>query len=143
MTDRLTAQQERFCQLLAEGLSQTDAYIGANYNPGSRKSAGNMASRLLEDVRISARVEELRKKAAVAASVDLAWLIREAADTYMAARDERALAAAVSALKEVGVLSGHRVEKSERDLNIKSHEDRLAALRNRKPDAGHTATTTH
>jgi phage terminase small subunit len=56
---KLNPKQEAFCQGVASGLSLTQAYIRAGY---SEKGAGQGGERLLKNVEISKRVEELRAK---------------------------------------------------------------------------------
>jgi hypothetical protein len=107
-------QHELFCQKIAEGMSQTDAYEAAGYK-GSRKSLQDNAARLIGNDRIQARIAELRANAAQEAQIDLAWLIRECVATYTAAKKDAAYGPAVSALKEIGILTGERVEKSVRE----------------------------
>ena len=107
-------QHELFCQKIAEGMSQTDAYEAAGYK-GSRKSLTDNAARLIANDSIAARIAELRASAAQEAQIDLAWLIRECVATYAAAKKDAAYGPAVSALKELGILTGERVEKSVRE----------------------------
>lgn len=51
-------RHERFAQGIAQGLPATDAYIKAGYKARG-KSAGNAASRLLENVGIQKRLAEI------------------------------------------------------------------------------------
>lgn len=58
----LTAKQEAFAQAIADGLNQSDAYRAA-YSAGKMKSetVQQVASRLMNDRKVSARVCELRE----------------------------------------------------------------------------------
>ena len=58
---KITAQQEKFCQSLASGMTQADAYR-ASYNCAKSKTCTVVenASRLMADSNVSARVAELR-----------------------------------------------------------------------------------
>lgn len=58
---KLSAQQERFCRNIAEGMSQTDAYINAGYTDSPAARVG--ASKLLTKANILNRVAELQEKA--------------------------------------------------------------------------------
>lgn len=60
----LTAKQEKFCQGVAKGLSYSDAYREA-YNAEKMKTetVNNSAFKLLKNGEITARVEELKKRA--------------------------------------------------------------------------------
>lgn len=59
----LTAKQEAFCQAIADGLSQAEAYRKA-YNASKSKpeTVWSKASELMADGKVAARVAELRAK---------------------------------------------------------------------------------
>ena len=61
MTNKLTPKQEKFCQLIFEGKTQTEAYRGA-YNCTNMKpaTANSKAYELMQNVQITARIAELR-----------------------------------------------------------------------------------
>jgi hypothetical protein len=100
---------ERFAQELAKGKSATEAYGEAGYKPQQQN-----ASRLMLTDVVQARVVELKERGAIKAEITLEKLQAMAERAYEAAFDLGQIAAAVSAVKELGVLSGYRVEKSER-----------------------------
>jgi hypothetical protein len=113
-------RHERFAQLLAGGKSAKDAYAAAGYKPSDSNGAW-----LARKEEISSRVAEIsnetlereRATAAVAAEravVTRQSLIEKAEAIYQQAKEAGQTAAAVSALKEIGVLSGIRIERSER-----------------------------
>jgi phage terminase small subunit len=113
-------RHERFAQLLASGKNATDAYELAGYS----RDAGN-SSHLAKTEEITSRVHELtteafqqeRRATAIAterAAITKQSLIEMARDTYMAARKDGQNAAAMAAVKEIGVLTGIRIERSER-----------------------------
>jgi phage terminase small subunit len=56
---KLNPKQEAFCQAYASGLSITQAYVKAGY---SEKGAGQGGERLLKNVEVAKRVDELRAK---------------------------------------------------------------------------------
>jgi phage terminase small subunit len=59
----LTPKQEKFCQCIADGMTQADAYR-ASYN-ASRMSKGSVyvrASELMSDSKISVRVSEIKSQ---------------------------------------------------------------------------------
>lgn len=127
---KLSAMQEAFCQNLIRGMSQTDAYQEAGYK-GGRKQLGDNASRLIENDRIQARLAQLREKASQEAVIDLAWLIKSAVELHCLATKDGAYGPAVSALKEIGILTGERVEKRDntnRNISDVSDLDRAALL---------------
>ena len=57
----LTAQQEKFCQAMADGMTQADAYRAA-YKAGKMKDDGIYvnASKLMADTKVALRVKQLR-----------------------------------------------------------------------------------
>ncbi len=102
-------RHERFAQELAKGKSQAEAYEKAGYSPCEPN-----ASRLIRNDKVRARVTELQAPAAKRAEVTVDSLIAEAEEARVGAIAAGQFAAAVSAVKEKGVLAGVRVEKSER-----------------------------
>ena len=97
---------ERFAQGLASGKTADEAYVFAGYE----ENRGN-AIRLKANERISARLKELQERAAIRAEVTSASLIEMADEIRRAAFNAGQFAPAVSAVKEMGILAGVRVEK--------------------------------
>ena len=62
-------RHERFAQAIAQGKTATDAYIAAGYKARG-KSAGNAASRLLENDGVKRRLEEIAAELASKAIAD-------------------------------------------------------------------------
>ena len=60
MTKPLNVRQARFCEFIAAGESQTDAYIKAGFNVDKSVARRN-AARLLTNADIQKRLSELRK----------------------------------------------------------------------------------
>ena len=60
--NKLTARQEKFCQSIADGKTQVDAYKSA-YNTGKSKNSSLYvrASELLNNSKIIVRIDELKK----------------------------------------------------------------------------------
>jgi phage terminase small subunit len=153
---------ENLAQGLAKGLTQTDAYIAAGYT--SRPDSANAnACRLLASASgaiVAGRVRELqeraleRERAAAKAGAERAGITRqgliakaeEIRDAAMAANQ---FSAATAALKEIGVLSGIRIERSERgqpgefDWVEKLSIEELQALADGKLDISALAETKH
>jgi hypothetical protein len=113
-------RHERFAQLLASGKNATDAYEQAGY----KRDPGN-ASHLAGTETITSRVQELttealereRKIQAIATArcaVTRQSLIEKAQEICAKAIEAGQLSAATAAVKEIGVLSGIRIERSER-----------------------------
>lgn len=75
------AQHEKFVQELVKGKGQGEAYLAAGYKAKSVSVASAAATRLLKDVKISARLNELREVAKVTAiettSLSRAWVLQK------------------------------------------------------------------
>lgn len=115
----LSEQQERFCQFMVKGHTQRDAYRLAGYKTSTDEATDANASRLLSNAKVAARIAQLREKGARRAEVTLAWLIEQAQEVLEAAKTDAAHTASIAAIKELGVLSGKRVEKQETELSGK------------------------
>jgi hypothetical protein len=114
------SRREKFADLVAQGLSFSSAYEQAGY----RSHSGN-ACTLAQQPDVRARVEEIRasrslddRKAREIAVKSLGitkqTLLEDARRIMRAAEEAGQYGAATSALKEIGILSGERVERSER-----------------------------
>lgn len=57
----LNARQELFCEFVAAGMSQTDAYIKAGFK-STKEAARRAAARLLTNVDVKKRIQELLQK---------------------------------------------------------------------------------
>lgn len=104
---------ERFAQGLASGRTADAAYQVAGYS----ENRGN-ATRLNAKESVLSRVEELQSRVAKRVEVTVESLVAEAELVRAAAMDMGQLSAAVSAIKEKGILAGVRVERSERKTTI-------------------------
>lgn len=102
-------RHERFAIELAKGNSASEAYVLAGY-----QESRSAACRLSTNVNVLSRVAELQDRGAKRAEVTLESLLSEAEEARTGAMEAGQFAAAVSAIKEKGVLAGIRVEKSER-----------------------------
>ena len=139
-------RHELFAQLLASGKTAKDAYALAGYKPSESNGAW-----LARKEEISSRVAEInnetlereRKTAAVAAeraAITRQSLIEMAQEARKGAMDAGQFSAAVAATKEIGVLAGIRIERSERgmpgefDWLEKLSVDELRALADGKLD---------
>ena len=112
-------RQERFCVLLSQGVPAPQAYEKVGYKPNS----GN-AINLMKRPKIAQRLTELRqalaeaehesnKYAAEALGITKESLIAKYESIAEDARADGQHSAAVSAYKEVSILSGHRIERQE------------------------------
>lgn len=120
----INTRQELFVLKLVEGMSQTAAYAAAGFTGGTRAS-----SYLALQPHIAARRSELLEGVAENACVTAEQLIAKATAVYQAAMEEKQLGAAVAAIREIGILSGVRVEKrahAVRTVNEMSDEELMA-----------------
>ena len=115
-------RQERFAQLLASGKTAKAAYELAGYRPSESNGAW-----LAKKEEIRSRLAELnnealeQQRAAVAVAVERTAITRQrliemADEIRTKAIEAGQLSAATAALKELGVLSGIRIERSERGM---------------------------
>jgi phage terminase small subunit len=120
------ARQERFCQELAKGKSQLSAYVAAGY-----KRDDGAAARLSGNVRVAARVEELKARAAERAVVTAADIARQLDEDRKFARKVEQAAAAVSASMGKAKVLGLIVDKAKIEhaggitLNVTSEDASL------------------
>jgi hypothetical protein len=141
-------RRELFAQLLVQGFTAVDAYEKA----GFKRHDGN-ASTLSRHPEIEARLEEIRGELgraedgtcadfplgtsviAAKANVTPESLMEQAQAILEQAMRSGQLSAAVSALKEKGILSGKRIERAEigtpGEFNHLTDSELLAAIRER------------
>jgi phage terminase small subunit len=108
MTVLANNRRERFCQLLAQGLTEADAHERAGY----RRNDGN-ASTLAQHPEVQARLKEIKGKIAAKTVITTETLINEAEEVRKAAYDSGQFGAANTAIKGKAILSGKWVERAE------------------------------
>jgi hypothetical protein len=103
-------RQEDFAQALASGLGVEKAGRTVGYSKANSRRNARLES-------VMARVGELRAPAQAAAAerleITLQSLIERAESAYRMAMDLKQPNAAVNAVRELSVLTGHRVERKE------------------------------
>jgi len=113
-------RRERFAQLLASGKNATDAYEQAGY-----KRSHSNGPALAKTEEISARVAQIsaerwkQEQATAAAAAERSAITRQSLvekieEARVAAMEAGQYSAAVAAAKEIAVLLGIRIERSER-----------------------------
>jgi hypothetical protein len=110
------ARHERFAQELAKGKSQTEAYGLAGY-----KEDRTAASRLSSNVNVSARVTELKGKAAertVITVENITNRLLAIAAKGEAGKDAPLLSVGRAALMDVAKLNGHIIDRSKVGLDL-------------------------
>jgi hypothetical protein len=101
-----------FARELAAGKKPLDAALAAGYRDSN--CAPRNARRRVARADVKAMVAELRAPVADKLEITLSLLIERADMIFRQAMAAGQFNAAISALKELGVLSGKRVERSER-----------------------------
>lgn len=113
---KLTAQQEKFCQCVADGMTQADAYRAAYKAGGMTANSIHVnASKLAADAKVALRVAELKNALAEKAM----WTREDSVQTLSeVARDGRP-AERVAAVKELNSMHGFNAPvKSDVTLNL-------------------------
>lgn len=107
-------RHELFAQEIAKGKTATEAYQVAGYTPSEQN-----ASRLTRNDKVQRRVVEIQERGAKRAEVTVESLIEEAEAARILAMAIEAPSAAIAAVREKGVLSGKRVERTASELTGK------------------------
>lgn len=109
---KLTAKQEKFCQVLASGKSQADAYRAAfDVKPSTKaETVQQSASRLMANPMVSARVAVLREPAVKKTRITLETHLEDLKKLRDAASRKGQYSAAISAEVARGKASGVHVE---------------------------------
>lgn len=77
MSKKLTAKQQMFIDEYLVDLNATQSAIRAGY---SEKTAYSQGQRLLKNVKVSARIEELKKTRADRLNLDAYWVLKRLMD---------------------------------------------------------------
>lgn len=104
----LTAKQEEFCQAIADGMTQADAYRTA-YNSEAMKSASihKRASELMANGEIAGRVEELRAMLTAQALWTREKSVAGLVKAFRVAEDAGNAAAMTGSIKELNAMHGY------------------------------------
>jgi hypothetical protein len=121
-------RHEKFAQLLAQGRTEYGAYELCHYKP-HRGNPCKLARK------VAARVEEITQEAARRTIINKEYLIEKSEELRARGMEIDQLAAAGTAIRELGVLTGHRVERAEiggpGEFDHLSDDELLAAIRER------------
>jgi phage terminase small subunit len=112
--EALSPKQERFCQLIAEGCNQADAYRGA-YRAGNMKqeTIHQEESRLMANPNVAARVTAIRQPVIDELRYGLKEAMREAKEAFDVARDCQQGGAMVAATTLRSKLNGLLIDRKE------------------------------
>lgn len=99
------ARHEKFAQELAKGEHASTAYRTAGYS-ATGNSAESAAARLFKNVKVAARVGELRtriaEKVTATVAIDAAWVLQKASELHDKALETKQLSVAKGALDLIG-----------------------------------------
>ena len=100
----LTAKQEAFCQGIADGLGQADAYRMAYDAEGMKENSVYVnASKLMKNAKVTQRVSELRSEV----QEKQLWSREMSVKALVAAYREGSGSVKVSAVKELNAMHGY------------------------------------
>lgn len=122
---KLTAQQERFAQAIADGMTQADAYRTA-YKAGTSKpeTVWKRASELMENGAVAGRVAELRKALADKAL----WTREKSVQALSAIAEEGRPLERVAAVKELNAMHGFNAPSKAEVTHLLPRTVRIVAL---------------
>lgn len=111
----ISQQREAFAQAVASGMNQSDAYRSAYRVKSTTKpeSVNQAASALMADIKVAARVAELRAPIAEAAQMSLASHLKRLGELSSKAEESGQMSAAIAAEVARGKASGLYVERTE------------------------------
>ncbi len=110
----ITAKQEAFCLAFIETGNASEAYrrsydVGADTKP---ESVWQAASHVMRDIKVAARVKELRQEAAELTLISVGTLTDKLEEARLhAMKDDKGASAAVSAVMGMAKLHGMLVDK--------------------------------
>lgn len=104
-------KHELFAQAMAKGMTQVQAYRAAGYT--SNGNPDTCANVIFKKQTVRDRIDEITARGAARAEVTVASLIEEAEEARQLAMATDNPSAAVQAIREKGVLSGKRVQRTE------------------------------
>ncbi len=102
------ARHEKFAQNVAKGNSATQALKAAGYRSGHTN-----VGKFMSNYAIRARIAELQAQQEENLLITREFLLAKAEAARAGAMGAQQFSAAVSAVKELGILSGHRIERTE------------------------------
>jgi phage terminase small subunit len=106
-TMKLTDKQERFAQAIADGMNQSDAYRAAyDVKEATPKSVNELASKVLSNVKVASRVDQLKAKLEAKAL----WTRQDSVEALrnIAIDSEARANEIVAAIKELNAMHGYQ-----------------------------------
>jgi len=105
-------RHEKFAQLMAEGKTATEAYDAAGYRH-SRFNASKLANNPAVKERVIQITTKITSQAAFSQQITKEKLIEWHNEIREEGKKNSQLSPAETAIKEISILTGHRIEKSE------------------------------
>jgi len=117
--NKLTAKQEAFCQAIADGLGQSDAYRMAYNAEGMKDSTVYpKASRMINEGKIRTRVDELKAQVQEKQLWTREMSVKGLIQAYRIAQEAKTSTGMTGAVKELNVMHGFN-EPTKLSVNIK------------------------
>lgn len=121
----LTIKQEEFCQeYIRNGGNATQAYIHAyNTEKMTSKTINETAFELMENPKISPRIEGLRSEMAVSNSITLDWLVEGLQKVLKKAEEKNDITNFRGCYMDLAKLTGQIVDKTQHSGSVKVDSD--------------------
>ena len=104
---KLTAKQEAFCQAIADGMGQADAYRIAYDAEGMKDgTVYPKASRMMNEGKIRARIDELKSQVVEKQLWTREMSVKGLIQAYRIAQDAKTSTGMTAAVKELNVMHG-------------------------------------
>lgn len=108
----MTPKQEHFAQCIADGMTQADAYRTAYDTTKSKpESIWSKASELMADVKVTARVAELKAELAKKAIWTREMSVKALVQAYKVAQVQNNASGMSGAIKELNAMHGYNAPK--------------------------------
>lgn len=116
----LTPKQEAFCQAIADGMTQSDAYRSAfDVSPSTKaETIHKRASELIGNGEVTGRVAELKQALSAKALWTREMSVKALIESYRVAKDRKNSNGMTGAVKELNAMHGYN-EPQQIDLNIR------------------------
>ena len=108
MEAKLTAKQEAFCQAIADGMGQADAYRTAYDAEGMKDNTiYPLASKLMNNSKVATRVAELKSQVAEKQLWTREMSVKGLMSAYRIALEAKASTGMTAAVKELNIMHGY------------------------------------
>jgi phage terminase small subunit len=108
MEAKLTAKQEAFCQAIADGMGQADAYRTAYDAEGMKDNTiYPLASKLMNNSKVATRVAELKAQVAEKQLWTREMSVKGLMSAYRIALEAKASTGMTAAVKELNIMHGY------------------------------------